>query len=110
MENELSIAFIGAGRRTPATALRAAARVCAVRDVHVIDINEQARRAGQGRQTAGVGISGAPRAHAGWLFAGATRNIEDVVAWRRQTPRVDAKTTRMATAGRAGGAIEAGRK
>jgi len=110
MENELSIAFTGAGRWPPATASRAAAKVCAVRGVHVIDINEQARGAGQGRDTAGVRVCGAPRAYAGGLFAGATRNMQGVAAWRRHSPRIDGSMTRMASAGRARGAAEAGRK
>jgi len=110
MENELSIAFTGVGRRPPATASRAAAKVCAVQDVHVIDINEQARGAGQGPETASVRVCGAPRAYAGWLFAGATRNMQGVAAWRRHSPRIDGPMTRMASPGRARGGAEAGRK
>lgn len=84
MENELSIAFIGGARAMPTRASRAGAKVCAVSDVHVIDINEEDARAARDVDTTGAGYSGGARALAGRLFAAATRNMPGVVAWTRQ--------------------------
>lgn len=103
MENELSIAFIGAGQRAPATVTRAAAKVCAVGIVHVIDINDDAGRAGQGCGIAGTRLFGEPLGYAGRLFARATRNMQGVVAWRRQSLPVDAAVIRKSAAQRVRG-------
>jgi len=111
MKNELSIAFIGGEGRVRALAARPAGKVCAARDVHVIDINQHATRASQaGRPTGARARNGRMARTAGALFARATRNMQGVAASTRQWMQDNVAVARMTAVGAVRGPIGACRQ